>query len=100
MGILDKIANALGSGPKTFNVLVVGLDNSGKSTILNSLKTENKSSPESIPPTVGAQIEKIKIGNVVLHFNDLSGQGRYRPMWERCLNDSQAIIFVIDSTDR
>lgn len=61
MGILDKIANALGSGPKTFNVLVVGLDNSGKSTILNSLKTENKSSPESISPTVGAQVRKFAL---------------------------------------
>lgn len=30
----------------------------------------------------------------------MSGQGRYRSLWEHYYADAQAIIFVIDSTDR
>lgn len=31
---------------------------------------------------------------------DMSGQGRYRSLWEHYFSDVHAIIFVIDSTDR
>lgn len=31
---------------------------------------------------------------------DMSGQGRYRSLWEHYYSDVEAIIFVIDSTDR
>ena len=30
----------------------------------------------------------------------MSGQGRYRSLWEHYYSDVQAIIFVLDSTDR
>lgn len=30
----------------------------------------------------------------------MSGQGRYRSLWEHYYADVQAIIFVLDSTDR
>ena len=56
MGILDKIASALGANPKVYKILVIGLDNSGKSSMINSLKDpENKLSGE-LPSTVGMQV--------------------------------------------
>lgn len=30
----------------------------------------------------------------------MSGQGRYRSLWEHYYSDVQAIIYVVDSTDR
>ena len=30
----------------------------------------------------------------------MSGQGRYRSLWEQYYSDVQAIIFVLDSTDK
>ena len=30
----------------------------------------------------------------------MSGQGRYRSLWEHYYSDVEAIIYVIDSTDR
>lgn len=120
MGILDKIVSALGTGPKTYHILVVGLDNSGKSTMINFLKAENVRVAGEIPPTFGVQvsristdydsptatkmffvkIEKIKYKNCVLLLHDMSGQGKYRAIWERCFLDCQAIIFVVDISDR
>lgn len=37
-----------------------------------------------------------------LHFTvyDMSGQTRYRSLWEHYYAEVQAIIFVVDSTDR
>ena len=31
---------------------------------------------------------------------DMSGQGRYRNMWEHYYKEAKAIIFVIDSSDK
>lgn len=59
MGLFDKLANVLGIRKREVNVLVVGLDNSGKSTVLNHFKPEeNKHS--DIVPTVGFNVERFK----------------------------------------
>ena len=31
---------------------------------------------------------------------DMSGQNRYRNLWEHYFKDAEAIVFVVDSTDR
>lgn len=44
MGLLDKLTRWLGLRKKEVNVLCLGLDNSGKTTIINQLKPPNVSS--------------------------------------------------------
>lgn len=59
MGLFDKLANMLGLRKKECNILVVGLDNSGKSTVLNHfMPPETKHS--DIVPTVGFNVERFK----------------------------------------
>lgn len=43
MGIFDKLANLLRLKKKEINILCIGLDNSGKTTIINRLKPEKVS---------------------------------------------------------
>ena len=43
MGIFDKLANFLRLKKKEINILCIGLDNSGKTTIINRLKPEKVS---------------------------------------------------------
>jgi len=50
----------LGLKKKECNVLVIGLDNSGKSTLLNHFKPDDQQNP-NIVPTVGFNVEKFKI---------------------------------------
>ena len=59
MGLFDKLINVLGLKKKESNVLIVGLDNSGKSTLLNHFKPEDQRQSE-IVPTVGFNVEKFK----------------------------------------
>jgi hypothetical protein len=53
-----------------------------------------------VTPTVGFQVEEFKRNNLNFTVYDMSGQGRYRSLWEHYYADVQAIIYVVDSTDR
>lgn len=59
MGFWDKLANLLGFKKKEVNILVVGLNNSGKSTVINHFKPEEEKSTD-IVPTVGFNVEKFR----------------------------------------
>ncbi len=59
MGLFDKLATVLGLRKRECNVLVVGLDNSGKSTVLNHFKPEEQKQAEVVP-TVGFNVERFK----------------------------------------
>ena len=59
MGFFDKLANLLGLKRCECNVLVVGLDNSGKTTVLNHFKPDEQKHLD-IVPTVGFNVEKFK----------------------------------------
>lgn len=57
MGLFSKLAYFLGVRKKEVNVLVVGLNNSGKSTVVNHFKNEEDKTAE-IVPTVGFSVER------------------------------------------
>lgn len=59
MGLFDKLVKALGMKKIQVNILVVGLNNSGKSTIVSHFKNPDERSTISVP-TVGFQIEQFE----------------------------------------
>ncbi|EDO33866.1 predicted protein [Nematostella vectensis] len=99
MGLLDKLQGWLGMKKKEVSIVCVGLDNSGKSTIINHLKPA-KSQATEIAPTIGFTCEKFTSQRLNFAVFDMSGQGKYRNLWEPYYKDAQAIIFVIDSSDK
>ncbi|XP_054280831.1 ADP-ribosylation factor-like protein 6 [Macrosteles quadrilineatus] len=99
MGLLDKLVNIFGLKKREVKILVVGLNNSGKSTVVNNLKSDDTKASE-IVPTLGLNVDKFKHQNVTFTAFDMSGQGRYRDLWEHYYKDCEGIIFVIDSSDR
>ncbi|KAE8299473.1 ADP-ribosylation factor-like protein 6 [Larimichthys crocea] len=99
MGLLDKLSGWLGLRKKEVNILCLGLDNSGKTTIINQLKPSNTQG-QDIVPTIGFNIEKFKSSSLSFTVFDMSGQTRYRNLWEHYYKESHAIIFVIDSNDK
>ncbi|CAD5110898.1 unnamed protein product [Dimorphilus gyrociliatus] len=99
MGIFSKLAEWLGVKRKECNIVVVGLDNSGKTTILNKLKPDD-SQTSDIVPTIGFNVENFSSKSLQFNAFDMSGQGRYRNLWEHYYKDCQGVIFVIDSADK
>jgi len=87
-----------GGKGKKVRILCVGLDNSGKTTIINFLKPK-KAIAEDIVPTVGFNVEEFEKNGLNFTIFDMSGQGRYRNLWEHYYKDVGGIIFCIDSTD-
>ena len=83
---------------KELELAIVGLQNAGKSTLINSLQTGNFD--EDTIPTVGVNIRSVKKGKVTLRIWDLGGQRRYRESWEKYCGSSDCIVFVIDATDK
>lgn len=59
MGLFSKFVYFLGVRKKEVNVLVVGLNNSGKSTVVNHFKNDEEKTAE-IVPTVGFSVEKFQ----------------------------------------
>lgn len=98
MPLFTQLLNFLGIRKREVNVLVVGLDNSGKTTVMNHFKPRNLKVQE-IVPTVGFNVEKFDLKNLKITAFDMSGQGRYRSLWEHYYQGVEAIIFVVDSSD-
>jgi ADP-ribosylation factor-like protein 1 len=128
MGILfSKIFESL-FGSKEVRILILGLDNAGKTTILYRLQNESDEAVQTIP-TIGFNVETLQYKNIkvrssfcrnvvslfILYLTkfmcllifkmikfqvwDLGGQTSIRPYWRCYYPNTDAIIFVVDSAD-
>ena len=83
---------------KEFNVLVIGLNSAGKSTIINNLKP-SFCQTENIKPTNGFETPWIPFRDFTLKFKDMGGAANFRPLWQNHADNVDGIIFVVDSSD-
>jgi Arf/Sar family protein len=79
---------------KKLEVVLVGLENSGKTTLLQVLSDGN---PVETAPTIGLNVRMVKRGGVQMKCWDLGGQSQYRQEWGRYTRGCNVIIFVVDS---
>jgi ADP-ribosylation factor protein 1 len=75
---------------------MLGLDAAGKTTILYQLKLGEY--VQTIP-TIGFNVETIKYKSIRFDCWDAGGQEKFRRLWHHYCQNSQALIFVIDSSD-
>ncbi|CCE63644.1 hypothetical protein TPHA_0F01600 [Tetrapisispora phaffii CBS 4417] len=95
----SSVSKALGKlfGSREMKILMLGLDNAGKTTILYKLKL-NKIKTSA--PTVGFNVETVSFKNVKFNMWDVGGQERLRPLWRHYFPGTTSLIFVIDSQDK
>ena len=83
---------------KRLQIVMIGLDGAGKTTILYRLK-HNKEA-RSIVPTTAFNVETISPHkNLKLLLWDTAGTDITRPLWKTYCRKADGIIFVVDSTD-
>ncbi|TFF89242.1 MAG: GTP-binding protein [Promethearchaeota archaeon] len=92
MGIL-KILNKLFL--KNKKIIVLGLDNSGKSTLISFLKTGTYN--EHITPTMGKEESLMDVQGIKMKLIDVGGQSDFRSLWMGELNDTECILFILDA---
>lgn len=92
--LLDKLSLTTSKHTK---ILMIGLDGAGKTSILYKMKLN-----ENIHavPTIGFNLETVQYKN--LHFNiwDIGGQDRIRALWQHYFEGADALILVVDSSDK
>ena len=77
-------------------LLLLGLDNAGKSTVLNSIIGEDVG---DVQPTFGFQIKSFVSHGALINFWDVGGQESFRPFWKNYFERTDGIIWVIDGSD-
>jgi len=77
-------------------VLLLGLDNAGKTSILLQMK-EQTFMPSAVP-TIGLNIEQVEFEGFLMTFWDVGGQAV--KLWKHYFDSIDGIMYVIDSTDK
>ncbi|XP_012566936.1 ADP-ribosylation factor-like protein 3 isoform X1 [Hydra vulgaris] len=97
MGLLDLIRKMKQKNKKELRILLLGLDNAGKTTILKSLASEDIS---HVTPTQGFNIKSVQSQGILLNVWDIGGQKTIRSYWRNYFENTDVLIYVIDSADR
>ena len=77
-------------------ILMIGLDNAGKTTVLYKLKLGEV---VTTLPTIGFNVETVEYKNISFTVWDVGGQTKIRPLWQHYFEKTQGIIYVVDSND-
>ncbi|TDG51395.1 hypothetical protein AWZ03_002190 [Drosophila navojoa] len=97
---MTTLLGKLRKAPKPeFNVLILGLNNAGKSTLAARLGLETDDAVKQVTPTVDLTERHLKFKKMKVCLRDLSGQYRKRKSWHTFYKDANVLIFVIDSAD-
>ncbi|XP_030883125.1 E3 ubiquitin-protein ligase TRIM23 isoform X2 [Meles meles] len=90
--------NRVHIGPKMeIRVVTLGLDGAGKTTILFKLKQDEFMQPI---PTIGFNVETVEYKNLKFTIWDVGGKHKLRPLWKHYYLNTQAVVFVVDSSHR
>merc|ERR1712117_680580 len=95
MGLLS-ILRKMKKDEKEARILMLGLDNGGKTTILKVLAGEENINTQ---PTQGFNVKQVLQEGFKLNVWDIGGQKTIRPYWSNYFESSNALVYVIDSSD-
>lgn len=93
----ESVWKALGFEGKEGTLLLLGLDNAGKTTLLHRLRTGDI---RSFPPTDRPHhTEKFSAHGITFRAWDLGGHEAVRHLWEDYVCECSAVLFLLDASD-
>ena len=81
---------------KDARIVMVGLDAAGKTTVLYKLKLNDV---VTTIPTIGFNVERVEYKSLRMTIWDIGGQDKLRPLWRHYYENTNGVIFVVDSCD-
>lgn len=78
-------------------VLVLGLDGSGKTSLLRRLVQQDAA---LLPPSHGYQVTRVLYDGVQCELLDVGGSEELRRYWRMYFDGLSGVVFVIDSADK
>ena len=94
--ILSKIIEFFTKSRNNFKIIILGMQNAGKTTILYRLSLGQV---VKTSPTIGSNVEELTYNNVKFQAWDLGGQESIRSVWDVYYMNTDAVVYVIDSQD-
>jgi ADP-ribosylation factor-like protein 13B len=83
--------------PKTMQVAILGVNNAGKTSIVNTLQGNKDAATK---PTLGFRPTTMMLGDETkIKFYDLGGGKKIRDIWEQYYHDVHAVVYVVDSSE-
>jgi ADP-ribosylation factor related protein 1 len=83
-----------------YYILILGLDNSGKTTLFERIKYMYTGKTVQVVPTIGQNMSSVPVSGVILTLWDLGGQASLQKLWASYYHQAHAVVFCIDSTDK
>nr|XP_018916515.1 PREDICTED: ADP-ribosylation factor-like protein 2 [Bemisia tabaci] len=96
MGFLT-ILKKMRQKEKEMRILMLGLDNAGKTTLLRRFNGEEI---DTIAPTLGFNIKTLDYKGFKLNMWDVGGQKSLRSYWRNYFESTDGLIWVVDSADK
>ena len=93
---LHSIISKVKKKEKEMRILILGLDNAGKTTVINYL---NGSDVRTVHPTLGFEIKSLDYQGYKLNIWDVGGQQTIRAYWRNYFEKTDGLVWVIDSSD-
>ncbi|KAH9494757.1 Arf GTPase arf1 [Bulinus truncatus] len=91
------VSNTLMRRGHKSRILMLGIDGSGKTSLLFKASQSDYVAGSAIS-TLGFNVEKVKVAhNVRFTIWDVGGQEKLRPFWKNYFEDTDGILFVLDS---
>lgn len=94
--IFTTLLQSLGLSHKEGSILLLGLDNAGKTTFLHKLKTQTI---QNFAPTERANVESFHMQGIRFAGWDLGGHEAVRHLWEDYVCEASAVMFLVDAGD-
>ncbi|NXH72644.1 ARL10 protein, partial [Hydrobates tethys] len=79
-------------------VLVLGLDGAGKSSVLHYICSQT--ARERIAPTLGFNSAQLYVEGLEMDLLEVGGSQNLRAYWPHYLSQAHVLVFVVDSVDR
>ena len=99
MGFLfSKVWNFFSKSKNNFKLVILGIQNSGKTTILYRLyfiiKIRALGLLVNTQPTIGSNVEQVSYQNVKFQTWDLGGQENMRSVWDAYYVNTDVISYI------
>lgn len=96
MGLLTLLRKLKKSDAEP-RILILGLDNAGKTSILRKLSDED---PTTTQATQGFNIKSIDCEGFKLNMWDIGGQKAIRAYWPNYFDEVDCLVYVVDAADK